>query len=173
MRGLLFLFLISFAHGSEYDHTAHMPFVLESIQPLKKITGVDSGALVLLSVVALKLDKVVIAHSGVRPKGRSDHHPSVMHSVGGAIDFHFAPLFVGLSDACSMYEDYYSMVDELDELGVLKYTAIGVYSQWNNPGFHFSISKTTRRWSEVDGVYVGIGVGLTLAEIECRLSLRR
>ena len=168
MRGLLFLFLTSFAYGSEYNHTAHLPFVSETIRPLRKINGVDSGVLVILSIVSRKIGKSVVAHSGVRPM-RSDHHPSVPHTVGGAIDFHFGDK----SDSCSLVADYHDMIDELYKLQVLRFTAIGVYPQWNNPGFHFSISKTTRRWSEVNKVYVGINVGLTLAEIECRLSLRR
>ena len=168
MRWAVVLFIIGFAHTSEYNHTAHLPFVSETIRPLKKIKGVDSGVLVILSIVSRKIGKSVVAHSGVRPM-RSDHHPSVPHTVGGAIDFHFGES----SDACSMHNDYYRMIDELYKLGVVSYTAIGVYHQWNNPGFHLSLSKTTRRWSEVDGVYVGIDVGLTLAEAECRLSLRR
>jgi len=82
----------------------------------------------------------------------SGHSPSSQHYKGNAVDFHFKNI--------PAIEAYNLILKFLKNYQVENFIGLGVYPNWNNPGFHLDVRGYKARWSRVNGIYKTIGSGL-------------
>jgi uncharacterized protein YcbK (DUF882 family) len=76
----------------------------------------------------------------------SGHAPNSYHYQGLATDFHFITKM-----------DFSQLVKEvmltLDNLKLSDFCGLGIYPQWNNPGFHFDSRGESVIWTKWDNQY--------------------
>ena len=86
-------------------------------------------------------DAYIIIHCGYELTGHSDNS---QHYIGNAADFHF----VGIS----LFRAYVLIVETIKELQVNDKVGLGVYPDWNSPGFHLDIRRKKSRWSLINNM---------------------
>ena len=86
-----------------------------------------------------------IIHCAFEKEG---HSPTGYHPKGLAFDFHIENM--GLKEA------YDRLVEILENLQLTDVVGIGVYLDWNNPGFHIDFRGKKARWCRIDGKYLEI-----------------
>ena len=108
----------------------------------KKING---ALLLILDELRHEIGHPFAIHCAYDTKG---HSKNSQHYTGNAIDFHI----VGLD----LFTAYIKIVEVLKELQVNNRVGLGVYPDWNSPGFHIDLRGTKARWSRNKGDYVAI-----------------
>ena len=89
-----------------------------------------------------------IIHNAYRP-GTTGQHPLL-----NAVDFHLTWL--------KPLPAYHWIIETLGEMQCLEHVGLGVYPEWEYPGFHLDVRGTKARWAQVGGKYVGIDEGIKL-----------
>lgn len=107
----------------------------------------NGALLLLLDAVRGLVGFPFVIHSGYRGGANEGEHGN-----GNAVDFHIAGL--------EPYMAYLKLTEALAELQALDFVGLGVYPQWNNPGFHLDGRGRKARWGQVDGRYCGIDEAL-------------
>ena len=103
-----------------------------------------NGLLILLiDKIADILGCGVIIHCGYEGDG---HTPSSQHYTGNAIDFH-------LKTDLPFKDQIDNVMLALDELQVSDRVGVGLYPDWNSPGFHLDVRGVKARWGRI-GEYV-------------------
>lgn len=90
----------------------------------------------------------IIIHCGTQGK----HCEGSYHYKGLAVDFHFKTP----SGSFTFREQAKYLMQYLADMQLDSSTGLGIYPQWNNPGFHLDVRGTKARWLKQDGKYVGI-----------------
>lgn len=90
-------------------------------------------------------DAYIIIHCGYETKGHSEKS---QHYKGNAADFHF----IGIS----LMQAYVLIVETLKDLQVLNLIGLGVYPDWNSPGFHLDNRGSKAGWCRIKGKYLSI-----------------
>lgn len=88
-------------------------------------------------------------HVGFKTAG---HSKSSWHYKGMAVDFHV----IGLS----VLEAEEIIMKFLTETGLIEYVGIGIYPDWNNPGFHLDVRGTRAAWSRIGADYLAYLTGV-------------
>lgn len=115
-----------------------------------------SGFLIaLIGLIQSEIGEVEI-HCAYKKNG---HSKNSQHYKGNAADFHFKNLCKE-----SFMEQYNDIIEVLDEFQLTDFTGLGIYPQWNNPGFHIDVRGEKARWGQIDGEYVGADYALEKAE---------
>lgn len=98
-----------------------------------------NGAL-LLTLQALRtyIDKPFVIHCAYDTKGHSE---SSQHYIGNAVDFHI----VGLTFAEAILE----IEEAITYLQLRDFIGLGIYPDWNSPGFHLDLRGTKARWGRL------------------------
>lgn len=123
-----------------------------------------NGFLIMLMMMVRKIyrerydpDARFYIHCGYDLNG---HAPASEHYKGNADDFH-------IETSLSFSQQVHAIKQILAELQVLELVGLGIYPEWNNPGFHLDVRMKIGRWSQVGGAYVSLELGLEKAkEIE-------
>jgi len=95
-------------------------------------------------------------HAGFATSGHSE---ASYHYTGEASDFH-------IEEDLSFYSQVIKMLQILDRLQLSGFIGLGIYPQWNNPGFHldirgrYQVTGKHDRWGYIDGKYVGFNYAL-------------
>ena len=113
------------------DHSKMDGFVLMLITALRKaIREVDPSA-------------TIVVHVGYTLAG---HSKNSQHYKGCAIDFHL--------NTTLRYDAQVDLViSTLRSLQVHERVGLGLYPDWNSPGFHIDTRGTMARWGYIAGVY--------------------
>lgn len=90
-------------------------------------------------------DARFIIHCGFETGG---HEKNSFHKFGAAVDFH-------IDSALSFPEQITRMEAILKELQVFDRVGLGVYPDWNHPGFHLDVRGSYSRWGRIGETYVG------------------
>jgi uncharacterized protein YcbK (DUF882 family) len=96
----------------------------------------NGALLLLLDKVREHFDCPVVIHCGYEESG---HASNSQHYLGNAVDFHFIT-------SMSIAEQYYALEEFLAAFQVSEHVGVGVYPQWNSPGFHLDVRGTKARW---------------------------
>lgn len=99
-------------------------------------------------------------HCGYKEGG---HTKNSFHYKGRAIDFHIV--------GCSLLEAERHLIKFLKRPMLfdnkthclLNYVGLGIYPDWNDPGFHLDIRGKKASWSRLGGQYVAYDVGIEKA----------
>jgi hypothetical protein len=120
----------------------------------EKINGL---LLLLLSAVRKNFGCRVIIHNGFRPKKRGQHY------LGNAADFHFK--WDNPEEALPFSKQVEQMITVLADLQVSHKVGLGIYPDWNNPGFHLDVRGSMARWGKIDTEddYVSFDIALNYA----------
>jgi len=89
-------------------------------------------------------DWPMVVHCSYASKG---HEENSLHYQGVATDFHFQTDF-------KLLFQYEILCEALDELALDEFVALGVYPQWNRPGFHLDCRGRRVRWIQLGGRYL-------------------
>jgi hypothetical protein len=102
----------------------------------------DEKLIFLAVQLRMKANWPMSIHAGMDVEGTHGHSKKSYHLKGMAFDFHFK------TDA-SLNEQFYV----IKEFG---FTGIGIYPEWNNPGFHLDIrpKKEMQLWKQIKGKYI-------------------
>jgi len=96
--------------------------------------------LLLMDAIADQAAVPVIIHCGYEMSG---HAKNSQHKTGGAVDFHLK--------ANQPFIQQIELIERiLCELQVSKYVGLGIYPDWNNPGFHLDVRGTMARWGAIN-----------------------
>lgn len=90
-------------------------------------------------------DAAFIIHCGYEADG---HAKDSFHKSGNATDFH-------ISSALPFHEQISRLEMILKELQVFDKVGLGIYPDWNNPGFHLDVRGVYARWGRIGQAYVG------------------
>lgn len=82
--------------------------------------------------------------------GKTGEHPR-----GNAVDGYFKSL--------TFLEQMYRVEKAIKELQVENHIGLGIYLDWNVPGFHFDVRGERARWCRIDGKYLPIKDGIDMA----------
>jgi hypothetical protein len=102
------------------------------------------------------------------------------HRVGHPFYIHCAADREGHSDSSSHYQRpclvsdfhisgvsiikaYEALEKAGKDMGILDEIGLGIYPQWNSPGFHLDIRGKRGRWGCIDGQYVAFEIALKWA----------
>lgn len=85
----------------------------------------------------------------------SGHSEKSQHYIGNAVDFHIENADFRL--ACN------TMITCLSDLQIAHKVGLGIYPDWNCPGFHLDVRGTMARWGRIDGKDVSIETATLLA----------
>jgi len=86
-----------------------------------------------------------VIHCGTQGK----HVQHSFHYKGMAVDFHIATNE-------SFFIQVIKTLELLAGLQVDEFVGLGVYPQWNHPGFHLDVRGYRARWGMLNGKYVGL-----------------
>jgi len=108
----------------------------------------DGFVLILISALRLSIRELdptatVIIHVGYATDG---HSKNSQHYKGYAIDFHFKTTL-----SYDVQMDF--IISALRKLQVHARVGLGLYPDWNSPGFHIDSRGTMARWGYIEGVY--------------------
>ena len=105
-----------------------------------KINGL---LLLLLETIRTALGYPIIIHCGTQ----GVHTKNSQHYLGNAVDFHF--------DTITPFPEQVSkLLKVLSALQVSDRVGLGVYPDWNNPGFHLDVRGYAARWGRIGSDYV-------------------
>ena len=90
----------------------------------------------------------IIIHCGTQGK----HCKNSYHSKGMAVDFHFEPP----NDSVPFRNQAEFLMKYLVDMQFDFFTGLGIYPNWNSPGFHLDVRGVKARWLKQNGEYVGI-----------------
>jgi endonuclease YncB( thermonuclease family) len=76
------------------------------------------------------------------------HSPESYHYKGMAVDFYIKE--TGFADA------YKRVVGALSALGIANKVGLGVYPDWNHPGFHLDVRGRHARWGRIGSTYTSL-----------------
>lgn len=89
-------------------------------------------------------DWPIIVHDATGP----GHSPTGYHPKGLAVDFHF-----GAAD-CVLFDQGIALHQVLRDLRLFDFVGLGVYPDWQHPGFHLDVRGENARWGRIGGSYV-------------------
>jgi len=95
--------------------------------------------LLLLDAVREIVGQQFVIHCGYETEG---HTPSSQHYLGNAVDFH-------ILTTIPFQRQIDIMEATLNELQVADVVGLGLYPDWQNPGFHLDIRGNKARWGRV------------------------
>jgi uncharacterized protein YcbK (DUF882 family) len=89
-----------------------------------------------------------VIHCGYENGG---HASGSRHYTGDAVDFHIN----GMNFSEAM-DSLLKALHETDFFGkkAAEYVGLGIYPDWNTPGFHLDIRGYSARWGRINGEYV-------------------
>jgi hypothetical protein len=90
-------------------------------------------------------DAKFIIHCGFEADG---HDKNSFHKTGSAADLH-------IDSALSFPNQIKRMETILKDLQVFDRVGLGIYPDWNNPGFHLDVRGSYARWGRIGETYVG------------------
>jgi hypothetical protein len=90
-------------------------------------------------------DAKFIIHCGFEMDG---HVKDSEHKRGNAVDFH-------IQSSWSLPEQSNRLEMILKELQVFNQVGLGIYPDWNSPGFHLDVRGSYARWGRIGKDYVG------------------
>lgn len=96
----------------------------------------NGSLLWLLDAVREHFGCPVVIHCGYQESG---HASNSQHYLGNAADFH-------LVTPMPLEEQYSALEEFLYSLQTNDHVGLGVYPQWNSPGFHLDVRGTKARW---------------------------
>jgi hypothetical protein len=85
--------------------------------------------------------------------GAADHADKSEHPRGNAVDFH-------INSALSLIDQAGRLEMILKDLQVYDRVGLGIYPDWNNPGFHLDVRGVFARWGRIGPNYVTWDVAL-------------
>ena len=104
-----------------------------------------NGLLVLLlDAVRDRIGCPIAIHCGYESEG---HIENSEHKRGNAVDFHF-------DSELSLLAQAKCLEATLRKLQVYDRVGLGVYPDWNNPGFHLDVRGYYARWGRIGQMYV-------------------
>ena len=92
-------------------------------------------------------------HCGYKTSG---HSSKSMHYHGKAIDFHVVGVPFLTAETLIMAD--------LHDTGLIENVGIGIYPDWNNPGFHIDSRGNRASWAKIKDDYVAYAEGLKYAK---------
>lgn len=90
-------------------------------------------------------DERFIIHCAYELEG---HKSGGDHPLGNGADLHIENILLKTA--------YEKMLGILNYLQLDEVMALGVYPEWNNPGFHLGLRGSKARWCKKGGIYLGI-----------------
>jgi hypothetical protein len=116
----------------------------------------DISGLLLMVLYQIRLASgwPVIIHCGTQGK----HCKNSYHYKGLAVDFHFD------TNVASLTEQIQPLLNFLEEMQLKDFVGLGVYPEWNNPGFHLDVRGYKARWAFVGGKQVSFEEGIKRAK---------
>jgi len=84
--------------------------------------------------------KSFVIHCGYDKDG---HALASEHYKGNAIDFH-------IEDDIPLYNQVMKFMKIVADLQLLEKVGVGIYPNWNSPGFHFDVRGSRARWGKLD-----------------------
>lgn len=88
-------------------------------------------------------DARFIIHNAYDTKG---HATKSQHYVGNATDFH-------IESSLPFWKQVLAIENILRELQIFDRVGLGIYPDWNNPGFHLDVRGEKARWGKVKETY--------------------
>ncbi len=85
-------------------------------------------------------DAVFIVNNAYATKG---HAPKSQHYRGNAMDFH-------IKTSLPFWKQVLIITDILTELQIADRVGLGIYPDWNSPGFHLDVRGSKARWGKID-----------------------
>jgi hypothetical protein len=106
-----------------------------------------NGLLILLldAVRDLWGDAQFDIHCGFEAGG---HAKDSYHKTGAAVDYH-------IESSLPFLKQIERLEAILKELQVFDKVGLGIYPDWNNPGFHLDVRGSFSRWGRIGVTYVG------------------
>lgn len=100
-------------------------------------------------------------HCGYKDGG---HSKNSYHYKARAVDFHVV--------GCSLLEAERHLMRLLNasvmingkEFKLIEFVGVGIYLDWNDPGFHLDTRGVRASWARIDGAYVAYTIGLEKAK---------
>ena len=135
--------------ADESDYRGHSPAWRES----NKMSGFT---LLLLDQIRDITAWPIIIHAGF---GKEGHTAKTWHErddIGHAVDYHFktqVPFAVQIE----------TVLQIIDEMQVNDLIGLGIYPEWNNPGFHLDDRGFRARWGKLGGKFVSFNEARTAA----------
>lgn len=115
-----------------------------------------SGTLLLtLDAVRRFYDHPFVIHCGFATTGHSE---ASFHYKGEASDFDIK------EPGVSFHTQIIKFLHILDGLQLSGSVGLGIYPQWNNPGFHLDVRGESARWGYLNGDYCSFGRALDYTE---------
>lgn len=113
--------------------------------------------LMLLSAVKKEFGCSVVIHEGYKSSGHADKS---QHYLGNASDFHLN--WKDPKDALPYSRQVEKMITLLTDLQVAHKVGLGIYPDWNSPGFHLDVRGCMARWGKINKKddYVAFNVAL-------------
>ena len=106
-------------------------------------TKVNGSLLLLLQAIRTYIAHGFTVHNAYTHTG---HAPSSQHYVGNAVDFHISGI--------PFYEAVLVVEEALHFYQVEEHVGLGIYPDWNTPGFHLDVRGTKARWGRIGNDYV-------------------
>lgn len=75
------------------------------------------------------------------------HSNTSYHKIGKATDGYF-------KTNKNLLQQYIAIKDILEDFGLINFIGIGVYPEWNNPGFHFDGREEKLHWIKLKNKYI-------------------
>lgn len=104
--------------------------------------------LLLLEKLREKLGKPFVVHCGYENKG---HSSASRHYRGDAVDFHVKDM--PFKEAVDKLLKALHEIKLLDQVSAV-YVGLGIYPDWNTPGFHIDLRGYSARWGRIGADYV-------------------
>lgn len=111
----------------------------------KKMSGL---LLMLIYDIRYQSGWEMIIHCGTQGK----HCENSYHYKGMAADFHFNPP----NSSVNFKHQGIFLMEFLTQLQVDNSCGLGIYPEWNNPGFHLDVRGVKARWLKQNGKHIGI-----------------
>jgi hypothetical protein len=87
-----------------------------------------------------------IIHCGYEQSG---HSACSQHYRGNATDFH-------INTKLPYFEQIPAMIGIITDLGASNHVGLGIYPDWNNPGFHLDVRGKIARWGFIGNEQVSL-----------------
>lgn len=104
---------------------------------------VNGLLLKLMDEIRERLGASIVIHCAYEDGGHSNKS---QHYLGNAVDFHV----VGMP----FPEAIYWIEKILDDLHASDWVGLGIYPDWNTPGFHLDVRGVKARWGRYRGEYL-------------------
>ncbi|MCK4822302.1 hypothetical protein KA005_41450, partial [bacterium] len=111
----------------------------------KKMSGL---LLFVLHDIRFRSGWPTIIHCGTQGK----HCKGSYHYKGMAVDFHF----VVPNSSISFRDQSKFLMQYLVDMQLDNFVGLGIYPEWNNPGFHLDTRGKKARWLKQGGEYVAL-----------------